>query len=321
MPIIESEYKCHRAFRNGHIQTILPLLTRRKPKIESIKEVFITPDNDRLTTFFYKNESSLKLTIITHGLEGTAEDPYIISMAKNLVESGYNVLTWCMRSCDGQINHTPKFYNAMDFGDLEFLIDKFETNFGEINLVGISLGGSVTANYVGRKSENILNKINKTVLISTPLDLVSSAKSLESNINRYLYHWIFVSSMKKKVFEKSKIMELPIDLENIKNSRFIGDIDEHLIRPLYGFESGHHYRTEASSLPFLHQTKRPIFILNAQDDPFLAHQSLPFELAKSNELIFLEAPRHGGHVGFIKKPSDRYHWQEKRLLEFLNSSN
>ena len=50
---------------------------------------------------------------------------------------------------------------------------------------------------------------------------------------------------------------------------------------------------------FLNAIKTPVLILNALNDSFLSEACFPFEAAKMNPNIFLETPKHGGHVGFI----------------------
>jgi len=59
-------------------------------------------------------------------------------------------------------------------------------------------------------------------------------------------------------------------------------------------------------------------ILNALDDPFLGDESYPYELAKSNELIFLETPKHGGHIGFIKSFKDNIYHHEQSILNWFS---
>lgn len=316
MPVIEHLNRPNILFRNGHVQTLIPYFTRRKPKIKLIKQTLATPDNDEIS-FYHNSFGNKKLVILTHGLEGKADDKYILHLSKILHDLKYDSLTWNMRTCGGVMNKTSKFYNAVDSSDLELLIKKFESSYDEIMLIGISLGGSLTGNLVSRKASEISSKITRACLISTPLDLESSKKSLETNVSKILYQQNFLISMKKKVAYKVANFNIPVDLEAVKKAKIISQIDDLVVAPLYGYKDGDDYRRQASCLPHLHKVKIPLLIINALDDPFLGNESYPVDLAKNHSLITLDIVKHGGHVGFIKNFKDGIYGHEKSLLEWL----
>ena len=68
----------------------------------------------------------------------------------------------------------------------------------------------------------------------------------------------------------------------------------------------------------MHNTDRPILICNALNDPFLGEECYPFEECKKSDLLYLETPQHGGHVGFTL-PNAEVNYMEVRALEFLES--
>lgn len=318
MPIVESSYECSNLFKNGHVQTIFPWLFRSAPTAHiGKKNIIDTPDGEKLSSLIFRAESKKKLVIVTHGLEGNGEDKTILHLSQNLCDQNYNVVTWTMRSCDNDITHTKKFYTGSDYCDLQTVLNHYESEFQEIYLVGISLGGSITCNYLGREADRIHPKVKGGFLISTPLDLEESSKALESNLSKYIYQQFFVRTMKKKVLKKAKHLNFPIDLKAIKSARLISDFDEHIIVPMYGFENGKDYRRKASSLPYLLDITVPLYILNAQNDPFLDEKSYPREIADKSDTIFLETPLSGGHVGFIPKSVKDPYWFETRLVQFL----
>ncbi len=317
MPIVNSKYKTAKFFRNGHIQTLLPYVIRTRPRLKTEKKSLQTRDGDQISYFHFANQSK-KLVLITHGLEGRGDDKYILHMAKIFGEAGFDVLTWNMRTCGGEMNKTQKFYNALDYDDLDLLVSKFEDSYEEINLIGISLGGSVTGNYVSRNASNLSAKVKKACLLSTPLHLESSRVNLETRVSKILYQGNFLYSMKSKVKEKVQTFDIPINLEQVKKAKFISEIDHLVIAPLYGYKDGEDYREKASCLPHLSKVKIPVLILNALDDPFLGDESYPYELAKSNELIFLETPKHGGHIGFIKSFKDNIYHHEQSILNWFS---
>ncbi len=318
MPVIESQYKCHQTLQNGHLQTIIPFFIRRNIKHEIEEFKLDLPDGDFLHYYLSRAQKPIKhLIIISHGLEGNGRDRYILEMKQKFCEEGFDVISWDMRSCGGRINQTQKFYNAQDYHDLKFLIESVAKNYDKVSLMGISLGGAITANYLGRKPKEIHPKIHRAFILSSPMDLNGCSLKLKRNISRHIYRHVFIYSMKKKVIEKSKLMELPVDLEKVKGIRFIDEFDDYVTAPIYGYRDGEHYRSEASPLNYLENIEVPFYILNAYDDPFLSEESYPFDLAKRKENIFLEVPKNGGHVGFIKSPNEKYYFYEERILDFL----
>ncbi|MFG1500750.1 alpha/beta fold hydrolase [Halobacteriovorax sp. XZX-3] len=320
MPVIESRYTCHQSLQNGHLQTIIPFFIRRTPRHKFEKRTLTTPDGDFLRYYRSTTNSPLEnkhLIIISHGLEGNGRDRYIVDMMKKFNSHGYDVISWDMRSCGGALNRTKKFYNAQDYHDLKFLVDNVSDEYEHVSLMGISLGGAITANYLGRHPEVVNHKIYRGFILSSPMDLNGCSVKLKTEISRHIYRHVFVYSMRKKVIEKAKVMELPVDLDKVKSIKHIDDFDEYVTAPIYGYRDGNHYREEASPISHLEKIRVPFYILNAYDDPFLSEESYPYELAQRKSNLYLEVPKNGGHVGFIKSPSEKYYWYEHRILNFL----
>src|SRR5207253_5503470 len=65
-------------------------------------------------------------------------------------------------------------------------------------------------------------------------------------------------------------------------------------------------------------TRRSSDLLNAYNDPFLTPGCFPFVEAEQNSCLFFEAPRSGGHVGFVDLTRGSEPWSERRVVEFLD---
>jgi predicted alpha/beta-fold hydrolase len=61
--------------------------------------------------------------------------------------------------------------------------------------------------------------------------------------------------------------------------------------------------------------------VNALDDTFLSESCYPYELAKNHHFFHFEAPKNGGHVGFISFKKKGMIWSEERAIQFANSSS
>jgi hypothetical protein len=73
----------------------------------------------------------------------------------------------------------------------------------------------------------------------------------------------------------------------------------------------------ASCRQFIPSIAIPTLLLNAWDDPFLTEACFPRAEAEQSACFFLEAPRHGGHVGFVLSGGAGEYWHEQRVGAFL----
>lgn len=321
MPVIDSDYRCGPLFRNGHIQTIYPTLVRQRPDIRPETITLDTPDGDQLELFLNSRDGARSLVIITHGLESHGKEAGLLSFAQKLHARGYDTLTWSMRSCSKNVNRTPWFYIGCDYQDLKQVIDTQSQGYSEVILVGFSLGGTITANYLGREATGSNPKIKGCFLLSTPLELHSFHESMRSRLNHFLYQRQVVDSLLSKFVKKLEFVDFgeQVDPDKVRNAKTVDEIEEFLFAPLHGYQSATHYRDSASAVPYLGQSPVPLYILSAEDDPFLDERSLPYDTARRHDHIYLEVARHGGHMGFVKKKQAPYHWYEQRFFWFANN--
>ncbi|MBO6852054.1 MAG: alpha/beta hydrolase, partial [Marinobacter sp.] len=63
----------------------------------------------------------------------------------------------------------------------------------------------------------------------------------------------------------------------------------------------------------------PALMLNAADDPFLSPRCFPDSRAVPGQHVRLDAPRWGGHVGFVEHAQDGYYWSERRAIAHIQS--
>lgn len=151
MPIIHSPYPGPPAYQyNGHLQTIIPSLTRKVTGIPYERERLVLTDGDFVDLDWIKAGKS-RLVVLTHGLEGDSNRQYIRGTAKLFAQHNYDVLAWNCRSCSGEMNQAFRLYNHGEIGDLGEVIDHALRTIGyqEVVLVGYSMGGNITLKYLG----------------------------------------------------------------------------------------------------------------------------------------------------------------------------
>lgn len=308
---------------NGHFQTIYPALFRKVRNVQYQRERISTPDNDFLD-LDWSCINAGQLVIVSHGMEGDSQRPYVKGMVLAFNRSGYDALAWNFRGCSGEMNKTKRFYHSGASGDLDLVINHAirKRKYSSIVLVGFSLGGNLTLKYLGEQGENLPGAVQKTVTFSVPLDLYGSSLQIEKPVN-YVYKIRFLKSLKNKVKTKAALMPGVIDTSGLDSIRSIFAFDDQYTAPLHGFTGALNYYDKCSSIHFLADIRIPTLIVNALNDSFLSKTCFPEKPFLQNKNIVFETPMHGGHCGFkprIPYPYDCY-WSEHRALEFVKGMN
>ena len=178
------------------------------------------------------------------------------------------------------------------------------------------MGGNLTLKWLGEQGENPPQFIRKAVAFSVPLHLSSSSRKLARRENR-IYTHRFLQTLIKKVTEKSALYPHDITAGMLANIKSLKDFDDVITGPLHGFKDAEDYYEQNSSLYFLEKIRIPVLVVNAQNDPFLTKECIPYQLAESLDFVYLEAPKSGGHCGFYPKNYQGVIWSEKRAAEWF----
>ena len=308
-----------RWLRNGHLQSVWPTLFRKVSlKVPETAELE-TPDDDFLRLDWYRQGHS-RLAILCHGLEGHSRRPYILGMARALLQAGWDVLAWNYRSCGGVMNRQLRFYHSGATDDLDVVIQHVlaTTAYPSIALVGFSMGGNLSLVYLGEREQSLDARVVGAATFSVPCDLAGSARELARRANR-IYMQRFLTELRDKMTRKAEQFPGQIDVTGFEQIRDFKAFDDRYTAPLHGFRDAEDYWRRCSSLHFLQRIPVPALIVNAQDDPFLSSECYPQERAAENPMIRLESPQWGGHVGFVTRSSDGIYWSERRAVEFLET--
>jgi uncharacterized protein len=318
MPIVaRSSYNSPWILRNGHVQSILPVLCRRVTGVTYQRQRIATPDDDFLDLDFSPVGAD-RLAVVSHGLEGSSQRPYILGMVRALNRAGWDALAWNFRGCSGEPNRQLRFYHSGDTEDLDTVVSHIlaKARHSLVVLIGFSLGGNITLKYLGELGASLDPRIVAAVAFSVPCDLTSAAVAMSRSRNT-VYMKRFLHMLHVKI--RWKILQFPgaINDRHYQDIHTFQQFDQRYTAPLHGFVSAADYYQKASSLPFLAGISVPTLLVNAADDPFLAPACYPLETARNNGHLFLEIPPFGGHVGFMNWSEDGDYWSEKRAVKFL----
>jgi predicted alpha/beta-fold hydrolase len=282
------------------------------------RERIDTSDEDFLDLDWSKCNSR-KAAIMLHGLEGDSSRAYMAGMAKALNRNGWDAIAMNLRGCSGEPNKQVRMYHSGETQDLHEVISHISSvgNYRDLALVGFSLGGNAILKYLGERGENTPNFVKGAVAVSVPCDLTGCSIRLEEIWNRP-YLWRFLRMLRIKIQAKALLVPDKINDAGYEQIRLLKDFDDRYTAPLHGFRDANDYYEQASCKQFLHNIKVPTLLINASDDPFLSRSCFPFAEAEANPHLFLEVPKHGGHVGFMVFNDRGEYWSETRAAEFLN---
>ena len=319
MPLLTSAYLPPRWLRGAHVATILPTFFPAPPALWTQHERLELPDGDFLDLAWLRapDKKTQPLAILSHGLEGSLNAPYIRHLARTLAANGWDVLAWNYRSCGGQPNRLLRSYHSGESGDLRTLVNHAALTYPDIALIGFSLGGNITLKYAGEAPPH--PAVRAAIGISAPVDLASCAHALDHRRGNRLYLHRFLKTLLAKAAAKAGQFPGTINPGILPNIRTIRAFDDAITAPLHGFASAEDYWAGASALPVLSNLSIPALLLNALNDPLLDTPCFPETLAKNHQHFHLEAPTHGGHVGFPDPHHSWAGWHERRILQFLNT--
>jgi predicted alpha/beta-fold hydrolase len=293
--------------RNAHLNTIVGGKLRRIAMPAWDRERISTPDDDFLD-IDWSRVGSDRVVVLSHGLEGCTNRPYIAGMTRALNRAGIDVAAWNYRGCSGEPNRRLRFYHSGETGDLRTVIGHVAPQYDRIGLVGFSLGGNITLKYLGEVGDEAL--VDGGVGLSVPCDLTGSSRQIERRENR-VYLKRFMTSLRAKIRQKAEQYPGKLSLTGLDDIRTFREFDDRYTAPLHGFRDAEDYWVKASSAPFLDDIRVPALMLNALDDSFLSPSCYP---GTSNPVVHIETPRYGGHIGFVRRG---VYWSEHRTLAFF----
>jgi uncharacterized protein len=318
MPVIPSSYQDSPFYLfNGHLQTIIPGLLRRVNHIHYRRERIFTTDGDFLD-LDWSPVRGKALAIISHGLEGSSDRPYIKGMVRAMNQAGIDALAWNYRSCSGESNKVLRSYHMGATDDLYQVVDHVlrQHSYQHLYLVGFSAGGNITLKYLGEAPDTLPAAIKRAVVFSVPCDLKGCSATLSQPENR-IYLNRFLKSLKKKLVLKAQDFPDHLDLNGYEQLQSFPDFDNRYTAPMHGFKDADDYYARCSSRQFLPHIRIPTLVVNALNDPFLSVACFPEAEAADNPHLFLEIPKAGGHVGFTQSFWTGHYYSEKRAVEFL----
>jgi predicted alpha/beta-fold hydrolase len=172
------------------------------------------------------------LAILIHGLTGSQDSLYIVSMARLLLDRGWRVLRLNLRGAGPSRALCGQHYYAgrsQDFRLLLSLLPGELTRDGMV-AVGYSLGGAMLLKYLGE--EGAASPLRAAATVCAPIDLAVTCRYMMRPRNLF-YHGYILDLMKVEATGEGAIVS-PEERAAILRSRTVWDYDDFFIAPRYG---------------------------------------------------------------------------------------
>lgn len=255
------------------------------------------------------------LAILIHGLTGSQDSLYIVSMARLLLDRGWRVLRLNLRGAGPSRALCAQHYYAGRSQDFRALLSVLpdELSRDGIVAVGYSLGGAMLLKYLGE--EGTATPLRAAVTVCAPIDLAATCRHMMRPRNR-LYHRYILGQMKVEATGEGAIVSAA-ERAAIMGSRTVWDYDDFFIAPRYGFRSAEDYYERCRPTRFMADIRVPTLVLAALDDPWVPGTLYRAYDWSANRSLAPLLPAQGGHVGFHGVGS-RQPWSDLAVARFFD---
>lgn len=263
-------------------------------------------------------DESKPLMICLHGLSGGSYELYIRAFVSQITAHNFDALVLIARGCANHTITTPQLFNGLWTNDLRYLIREHISKKWpnkRIYLIGFSLGGAITANYLGQEHDQVYKNIKGAATVGTPWDFPDSLLHLkESMLGHHIYSPAMCQNLLRLLNEhyEGHLKSDPVVEEYKKNpsaynvSR-LRDFDDAFTSRLFGLNCANDYYRLASPNQRLHKVRVPLVILSSKDDPITGFRTLPQDEVKQNPYALLITTTIGGHLGWFNVTGRRWY--------------
>ncbi len=253
-----------------------------------------------------------RLAVILHGWEGSAQSLYILSLAQQLFDRGFDVVRLNLRD-HGETHHLNRdLFHSCRLSDVVGALRAIQGMFPgrPLSLAGFSLGGNFLLRAAAVAAEAGLN-VARVVAVSPVLDPAETLVALEQSFPGYQLY--FVRKWRRSLVKKQAVWPHVYDFQAIGRMADLRRMTAELVRQFTEFPTLEDYLNGYSIVGSrLEHLKVPARIITSLDDPIIPAHSLQ-HLARSASLQ-LTVTRHGGHCGFLEQLSGPS-WVERKIVE------
>lgn len=260
------------------------------------------------------------LVVALHGLSGGSFESYIRAFLSKITEEPYNFdgLVLNARGCANHTITSPQLFCGLWTNDLRYLINEHISKKWpnkKIFLIGFSLGGSITANYLGQEGSDVYKNIKGAAIMGSPWDFpLSSITLVDSFLGNQVYSPVMCQNLLKLLDQHHGghlkfdeiVSEYKKNPESFKLQK-LRDFDDAFTSKLFGFNCALEYYRHASPDQRLLNVRVPTIIVSSKDDPIVGSKALPYSEVKLNPYTYLAVTSVGGHLGWFTFLHNRWY--------------
>lgn len=254
--------------------------------------------------------------ILIHGMEGSADSHYIVTLAEAALKAGFGIIRVNQRGCGEGEGLSSGIYNAGNSDDIERVVKYvYKSICKNLILCGYSLSANSILKYLGEKNREHIQFFSA---VSPPLDLKNACDHIDSLKGKF-YKDFFLYSFKDKLRRNIIRVSLQKKVQAL-TAESMFDFDDYLTAPMYGYKGALDYYKDCSALHYIYGISQHGIVIHAEDDPLVPYDG--FKSVNWNKLpnILPILTKGGGHVGFLTKkthdiPDGR--WLNHALLQFF----
>jgi uncharacterized protein len=324
---IEEDFRPSFWLRNRHVQSMLSstswrrrrVMRRAVPVLAASQEVVLDcGEGVRLQCFISSPpESCAEPVVLLHGWEGSADSLYVLSLAQQLYERGFQVVRLNLRD-HGETHHLNRdLFHSCRLREVVGAVGALQQRLAgrPLQLLGFSLGGNFMLRVAAEAPAARLN-LARVVAVSPVLDPPATLIALQEGMPGYEMY--FVRKWMRSLRKKQAAWPDVYDFRKLAGMKDLKRMTAELVQSYTDFPSLDHYLNGYAIIgERLAHLEVPSTIVTSLDDPIIPVAGLA-ELARPRALS-VTLTRRGGHCGFfpnLREPS----WLERRVLNLLGAA-
>lgn len=317
MPFVEA-FKPPRYLQNAMLQTVLaslPLRARgRHPMADVTRDIVLTTAlGVRLLGVHSPQPKgrSRGIVILIHGWEGSSDSRYVVSAARRLYRSGFDVFRLNLRD-HGKSHHLNR--GLFWASDLEEVFDAVSqaarlAGSGPAFLAGFSLGGNFALRIAANCAGAPITNLKHVVAVSPAINPSMATDRVDAHgmiLAYFLKKWRRSLAAKAAQYPGEYDFSKMLALKNIRQMTAVAVAD-------YGRHPSidAYFREYTITGELFSSIRVPTTVITAMDDPVIPVAD--FYALPQNPAVDLTLSRHGGHNGFIEDVCLNG-WHERLML-------
>ena len=254
--------------------------------------------------------------VLLHGWEGSADSFYVVSLARQLFERGFEVVRLNLRD-HGETHHLNReLFHSCRLPEVVGAVAALQRLLPDrpLQLVGFSLGGNFMLRVAAQAGAAHLN-LAGVIAVSPVLEPVATLAALQGGMPGYEAY--FVRKWLRSLRKKQSCWPDTYDFSELARLSDLKLMTAELVRRYSEFHTLEDYLNGYAIVgERLARLEVPSKIVTSLDDPIIPSGGLA-KLARSAALS-LTVTRYGGHCGFfdhLRGPT----WLERQVMTLLGA--